>query len=656
MSAPTGAQAIAGIDTSNFYYLYDENEVRNVYNKNEWLGIGGPKFNVTTSTALSEEMVYTALQAVPDKGRVIDNPTATSIFADYPALLSEATSKGDLVFDSTPRDLYVSFLEDRAGYTNAFGYYFYYVDGNGTKHLLESTDNSEYPTYSTSGNYYNATLVFPNASEIGKSEAFAEDKKQDHGQLKCADTRHLKGNLPDGRFADVRVGFFLVPDGYANVRDGVVFQPSKPLLHTTEHFNPNYDAESSGSGVQSILVSLNGTSGVHVLGFEDLERPNTEYHADMGDVIFALYSDPPLASTGISQSLVPVPVSVLKQHRCGARLTFSESDLPNVNDTAYNYKVVHEITMANAVEATKLRDTLSKLIFKFPVVVTRNGTVVTVEITVTGAELQNYRSNNQVVIDYFKKTDNLDAIVVLDEEQRTRFQVLIDYQHQYVNSPDLVSQNMYLKQIDPEDAEIDLVTENSVQVSRLVDNAMLWGDPHIQPLFGDAFTMIDDKGSFTMFDDGQLLLSAYFDCVPEYTEHEYEILRTATFVRNATLMFCEKQVSLFLDMTAAEPPSTITVVDEKNYNGSVRAVPLPLERDGFVVSRPFKVMERIYSTHLTPGWCIHCRVLDEKHVDEITFRFLFFPEDETLRNMVTIANVSSNRQRNASGLLVKKED
>ena len=120
----------------------------------------------------------------------------------------------------------MTFLDGGAGYKNALGYYLW-VDDNGTKKILENDDVTN--ANGSLGNY-NPTIIFPNGS-LGIGGGVRSG-----GKLVPGHRRKLLGNQANGKFNNVNVGFFLVPNGWKGNNTGVGYD-NKVILYSDKDFN-----------------------------------------------------------------------------------------------------------------------------------------------------------------------------------------------------------------------------------------------------------------------------------------------------------------------------------------------------------------------------------------------------------------------------------
>lgn len=175
---------------------------------------------------------------------------------DYPQVLNTDSLRDIQVTDETTID--VVFIHDGASMKNMIGYYLYTIDENGDKKILDDSDEDEKQTY-----HYKPTIIFPYVKSI----------KNDNTTLQVGDTRRLRGNLPNGNFKDVYVGFYLVAHGwYANIMNSQLAE--KYILYSTVDFaqkykNTGYDIVDNK--IYSVYVKGYSESGDEMLlvAFED---------------------------------------------------------------------------------------------------------------------------------------------------------------------------------------------------------------------------------------------------------------------------------------------------------------------------------------------------------------------------------------------------
>lgn len=146
-------------------------------------------------------------------------------------------------------ELYLTFLDEGAGYKNVLGYYTY-----NENELPETSD------------LVDKIVIFPNASAEGSG-----------GELERGNTMRLLGTFQPGTV----VSFFLIANGWRNgsITDGFYSQ------HTDIDYNL--------SGKQQSLIFYDSTCNSVVIAFEDISVPNGDN--DFNDAIFEITSSNPEA-------------------------------------------------------------------------------------------------------------------------------------------------------------------------------------------------------------------------------------------------------------------------------------------------------------------------------------------------------------------------
>ncbi|MEQ6125036.1 DUF4114 domain-containing protein [Pseudotenacibaculum sp. MALMAid0570] len=146
-------------------------------------------------------------------------------------------------------ELYLTFIDEGAGYKNVLGYYTY-QEGN----------------VPTSEEQLDKIVIFPNASAQGSG-----------GELVRGNTMRLLGTFEPGTV----IGFFVIANGWRNgqITDG----------YYSQHTNIDYNL----SGRQQSLIFYDATCNSTVIAFEDITVPNGDN--DFNDAIFQITSSNPNA-------------------------------------------------------------------------------------------------------------------------------------------------------------------------------------------------------------------------------------------------------------------------------------------------------------------------------------------------------------------------
>ena len=146
-------------------------------------------------------------------------------------------------------ELYLTFIDEGAGFKNVLGYYTY-QEGN----------------LPTSEDQLDKIVIFPNASAQGSG-----------GELIRGNTMRLLGTFEPGTV----IGFFVIANGWRNgqITDGLYSQ------HTDIDYNM--------SGRQQSLIFFDATCNTTVIAFEDITVPNGDN--DFNDAIFEISASNPNA-------------------------------------------------------------------------------------------------------------------------------------------------------------------------------------------------------------------------------------------------------------------------------------------------------------------------------------------------------------------------
>lgn len=246
MSHPK-SKFINKIQFDKVYYLTDENVAKQLpTNTDINTETGRPLNNIYNNNKIDTFFFEVIYEMLFESKNVHDNFIYT-----YPELLEETYERDIKIEEATTIE--VSFLMAGASMQNMIGYYMYILDNGEIKILDNDGVVDDY--------YYKPTIIFPHAI-----------KKTDH--LNLGDTRKLKGNMPNGDFANVYIGFFLVSNGwYSYYNNG--FVPDEHVLYTTVKFNQLYETEEYEM-VKGKIYSINLKSDIVddkfmiVVSFEDL--------------------------------------------------------------------------------------------------------------------------------------------------------------------------------------------------------------------------------------------------------------------------------------------------------------------------------------------------------------------------------------------------
>lgn len=183
-------------------------------------GITSDNFDITTGKPINNIQnnvvdpffINSISQSLGERVNINDN-----FIYKYPQILEVDANRDLTIAGETAID--VVFVSTGASIKNMFGYYFYSIDESGNKFLLDNDEAVE-------DYYYRPTVVFP----------AIYSKDNDNTTIQSGATRRLKGNLPNGNFQNIHVGFFLIPFGWFAFENNSTIDDTR-ILHSTLDFN-----------------------------------------------------------------------------------------------------------------------------------------------------------------------------------------------------------------------------------------------------------------------------------------------------------------------------------------------------------------------------------------------------------------------------------
>ncbi len=196
---------------------------------------GKPNYLLPTRDVLSASFLSKIAASLPESRPV---PTYN------PRLIADGRT--ETIDVKCPSDVWITFVDEGAGYRNGLGYYTF------------NTDNP--PTTPPAANQIK--IIFPNASKRGAG-----------GGLTAGDKVFL-GNFP----AKTGIGFVLMADGW----NGSIVTPGNWVLYSSAAFNP----EPIVSNKKHTVLLRDSSTNRIVVGFEDIRRDNNGCDNDFNDLIF----------------------------------------------------------------------------------------------------------------------------------------------------------------------------------------------------------------------------------------------------------------------------------------------------------------------------------------------------------------------------------
>ena len=544
MTLPSGATSISSINTTNYTYLTNTGQVKTSWSsaKSDFVGKGKPLYNLERDQIKLEDIELINVNLPESQKNFVF--TNNSIF-------EQENVTSDLMFTSTPSQEYsvqVTFIDEGAGYKNSLGYYFYVLDGSGNPVILDN-----HP--STNGNgslgHYQPTIIFPNASSIAGGHLRSD------GVLLPGHKRTLKGNLPNGKFKNVNVGFFLVPNGYDNrlvtssSSVGVRYD-NKPILHTQSSLNPNHVENAVGvdnNGYQSVLFKYNNGDN-YVIGFEDIQRPSGD--GDFNDLIIRVTTNPAINLADTVLITPPtIDSSILQKTKLGLLFIADEATMgAHLGEEGYSYCLRRRLNFDSEFNRNRYLQIYegSYLLFNCTVTYSSEG-AQSVFINYEFTSLSAYENivNGKVQFYLLETESNRDDELVLDPtnpdvNERTRFDKLVLLQR--LENDNVLSEDYTLKELGPEDHEEVKTSETNTVPHNTTRSALIWGDPHIQKIDGSVVTVLD-TGRHTYLETDKIKIEVNFDF---YRDHPVKVYRDYTFIKDVYLTDVKTGAVLHLDM------------------------------------------------------------------------------------------------------------
>lgn len=214
------------------------------YSQFQYLGnftSDGTPLYFVTSDVVSQATLNLVKNALPEQYPV---PTYN------PQYISSGYDTDIILEDSA--DVWVTFLDEGAGYKNVLGFYTYNINSP----LTSTPPNSA------------ITIIFPNVSKAGSGGSLVAGNKVKIGTFS----------------ANTGIGFVLLADGFKN---GVVTNGNWKLFS-----NPNFNPESNASLRYHNVLIADSTNNRIILGFEDIRRDYASCDNDFNDALFYITSNP----------------------------------------------------------------------------------------------------------------------------------------------------------------------------------------------------------------------------------------------------------------------------------------------------------------------------------------------------------------------------
>lgn len=413
--------------------------------------------------------------------------------------------------DFAGADIWITFIDEGAGYKNAVGYYVY--------DLQDGYDTPVYDgiplTYETllayekkGANILNKTIVFPNASLPGSG-----------GNLKPGSTVRLVYDIknPDKKFPNnVGVGFFLVPNGWNASKLAVI--PTLASVHSDTLFN---EKGLTQTVLFADLMKYDEQTGSMILGFEDIMR-TMRSDEDFNDCIIKITYTPNYIVNTID-SLILSNVDEVKEDKLiadktGLYFQFTASSLKKLMGTKDNYfNCEHKIMIKDDVMRKYLFAIFENILWTHETKLYIEDVYICVHFVINKEDLKQY-------IYWMRSIDNKTQESIHDPEIRN----IVYFQNDYIfNNLKIVNQE-FIKINDESDTITYVAYNGQPDTSNMITpNAM--GDPHITTIYKHKYKLPNDEKVYQFYNDNELIINCKISKHPQNIDHS--IYKDLTFMQ-----------------------------------------------------------------------------------------------------------------------------
>lgn len=482
----------------------------------------------------------------------ISLPESKSVPTYNPQYLSN-NKKNIIIRTSNPNftgaDIWVTFIDEGAGYTNTLGYYVYNLN----------TDTYDIPTKKENDiwvplkyedrdaldlngkSILKKTIIFPNASIKG-----------DGGNMRPGDKVKLFYDINDKtkKFPNnTGVGFFLIPNGFNQARSNITNKNDR--IYTDSIFN---SVDGGVDSAQSILFyDVIGSDDMEtklILGFEDIMRPSGD--KDFNDLIIRVTytpsyscstSDMIILSNGKNRNQTE-----LIANKTGLYLNLSTNDLQLIrNMLGDNIKIQHTIEALNE----EYRDSLKKI---FDNLLLENEGSVQIDNRPTDIVVT-YKIPRTLIGSYVyfvMSIKNRDQISTLDPKVAN----IVNFQDYYINGEKIVSEKVEISEFSTANDNINNNINNntnpvliSIDARPAVTTLSIpyaMGDPHIKTIYGEEYMIHNLVGTYNMYDNDEIKIDAKLDHYSPNIGHK--IYEKLTFIKYLEIKSVLKDATIIVDM------------------------------------------------------------------------------------------------------------
>lgn len=632
MSLPEGSKELGvRIGPSNVYYLADTNTVSTSFTVHDFTPSNGKPKNNYIIKNIDPNLIKTIEESLPETSSNI-----AKLFNNFPDIIERDT---DIVVGSSETDIEVSFISEGAGYLNAVGYYFYYIDDKGDPKVITNADDNK--NENETDNYYRPTIIFPNAS-LSRSG----------GDLRQGGTRTLKGNMPNGKFSNVRVGFFLISNGWKTTGDGYLSTGTGYTMHTTKQLNANYNpavlndytatADDYRRGIQSVLLYY-VSEGSWILSFEDILRPSGD--SDFNDVVLLVKRSQALTEEeeNLYSKVTPsTPINHPAQADAdGLFLWLNADKMCRDGATLYFEREMHFKTKTikykeygEDVEKSP-KDYMKGLVQKLNwnntngkdgIIdgVNDNDNVFTQRFTFLPQDIQDGMVNGYCKLYILRRQYNIDDQTIINDREETNYDILLQYQsalidkwysttneHDEDDAQFIENETFRFKCDDVTNEELETGT-GKINFEKATVVQLLWGDPYVQKIDGGLSKLPDIPGIYTLLKNKQILIEAETALSP-HTE-QLPHLKGSTFYKSVIIEITDK-AKFEIDMRTLKFNSSGDVKYSLGYNKeTIESITDISMRDAIANEKN-----------------LQCLTV---HIDNIVVSFVMLPSSIDIQNMI----------------------
>lgn len=509
---------------SEYYYL------------GTWDSSGKPNY-LETSEFIDPDFVRRVRETLPN-GQPVTTYNPHYLTNTQPRNIIIKTSEPE--FDGA--DIYVTFIDEGAGYRNVFGYYVYDLNDNyivPTKFVNDAWTPMTYADRNAlDGNgksILKKTIVFPNASLVGSGGLL----QPGHRVKLLYDPANPSLKFPN----NTGVGFFLIPNGW----NGSTVYNANERVYSDNFFN---NSVTSQDYIQTIIFydGINSTMnmGELVLGFEDIMRPAGD--RDFNDLVVKISYTPSYAYDTSNilflSNGTPINDSRLVADKTGLYFNIPSSTVSSLlGQSLTNFKLQHKIKCYSHDHCNKLKQIYDALdlenegIVEFGDDIDENSDPVSIKVTCKIPK-NNIKTYNYFVLSIKNKTQ----ISPLDPNIRN----IVSYQDYYVNSGSYILDEIIDLCDYDNPAAPSLITKNAKPT--LFDNELPYamGDPHITTISGKHYMIPNTTDTYTLFNDGNLNIRSKLDFYPE--NKNSRLLKNLTFMRYVNIKLEDKEEEFIIDM------------------------------------------------------------------------------------------------------------